>query len=377
MSTLVLFPWLTIDEPIDIGEFALIPYERGVAPEEGTELQEILDALTEPYSANGDEPIRRASFLSVGGHDLLDDLSEDESNAVFAFSELLAAAGLSKREFFQGAFGYCNRDVFRVVIQSFNDPRGGTTQRIRRRDGITTNYTSRDAFRVRKPDYISAPFGPAIDLPLLRAFAVAQSDMSDAEWEAVFEAIISFNSANTDSPFVSVQAEVVAMNGAFERLFDLRAGRENELADAFSTILQPAENTAPGDCERFASPDFLSRFRRSATIRDMWIRDFFRTRGSLAHGRLETTHPSLWNIHDHLLLASFVFPLVLKLHLSSKGYYELTWLDEVHVDAFERLACEEHCIEREDEAEWPWRKIIGDIVADRCFGDYFRDAGEA
>lgn len=349
---------------MSFGSFDLIPYRRGEESGGGDNgLQGVLDSVLMPYVERGGSMIDACTLLRVRDKHILEDLTQDESNAIFSFSELLALSGLSKREYFgMTVFLYCNRDLFRITIQSFKDPGGGATRQTRRRDGFTTNYVTRDAFRIYRPDYLSSPFRVDIDSFLLNSLIKAQQDLASEKWEAVFESITNFNAANTDSPYVSVQAELVALNGAFERLFDLRSGRENDLAQAFTASLSPEVDLAPAECARLSAPSVSSRLRGCSTIREMWIRDFFRLRGNLAHGQIEAGYPSVWNIHDHLLLGSFVFPLVLKRKLRDEGIYEMEWKDFAFESAFERLACEDHCIERDEDAEWPWNKVISDVV---------------
>jgi hypothetical protein len=77
---------------------------------------------------------------------------------------------------------------------------------------------------------------------------------------------------------------------------------------------------------------------KSGTVRQIWVRDLYRLRGDLAHGKVSPRFPSIWKTDEHLLLAAFVFPLLVKSLLSAAGAYTLTEGDEVSIDAFERLA---------------------------------------
>lgn len=363
MSTLAFFPWLRVPGPVQCEDFELVPYERGIAPGgPGTDLQRTLDAVLEVYIARGGAPVEEATLLAVGGKALGDDLTQEESDSIFPFTELLATAGLAGREFFLALGSYCSRDLFRVVVQRFDDPEHGATRVSRRRDGTNQTYTTRDALRVYRPEHASSPIVLRIDEPLLASLQRAQSEMAGGAWQAVFDAVMSFNAANTDDPNTSLQAELVSLSGALERLFDLRRGNEAELARSFAGALQPNADLAPASCERLASDT------RSATVREMWVRDMFRLRGSLAHGQLTPRYQSVWNLRDHLLLASFVFPLVLKRKLESVELYEMGWRDLGHIDAFERLACAEHCVDHGEAETYPWSRIVSDVMIRYAFG---------
>src|SRR5437879_1381767 len=97
---------------------------------------------------------------------------------------------------------------------------------------------------------------------------------------------MNYGIANRDSPDLTLQTEAVLMTGAFERLFDLRRGKEDDLAQGVTAALQPAEEIPAETCPRFSDPEAQSFLRTHHPVRNAWIRDFFRLRGNLAHGRL-------------------------------------------------------------------------------------------
>jgi hypothetical protein len=373
MSMLVFFPWLATRGQGEITNLRLMEYKRGELPAgSGTAIQQEIDRVLEPYIAHGMRPIERATIIVVGGSDLTRDLEDDEINAVFAFSELLAFAGLATRQFFN-QFEYCNRDLFQVVVQRYSEAKGGAALTSRRRDGSVTHYVTRGALAVRKPEYIQAPVSAKVDIPLLNALVQAQGELDQEIWNAYFEAIVNYGVANRDSPDLTLQIEAVLMIGAFERLFDLRGGKENDLAHRFVAVLRPTEEVATETCTRFSTPDAQSFLKKHLSIRNAWIRDFFRLRGNLAHGLIAPGYPSQWSLQEHLLLGSYIFPLLAKCKLSRNGLYTLTDRDQDDIDVFERLACVElfpHASDDPTDAEaesrgFPWNEVRGHFLFDR------------
>jgi len=193
--------------------------------------------------------------------------------------------------------------------------------------------------------------------------------MSQEKWKAIFEAITSFNAANTDDPYTMPQAELVALNGAFERLFGLDGGNEKDLVKAFNECLKPDGDLTNDGCPKFLALANRERFGNSSTIREWWIKDLFRLRGKLAHGKIDAPYPSVWDISDHLLLASFIFPLALKRRLEAHGYYEMQNDDFVFEAAFERLACEDLSRGKTDGDQWPWDRVISEVRMKRTVGE--------
>jgi hypothetical protein len=373
MSMLVSFPWLEMRGQGEIANLRFMEYKRGELPAgSGTAIQQEIDSILKPYIAHGTRPIERATIIAISGSDLTLDLEDDEINAVFAFSELLAFAGLAKRQFFSQC-EYCNRDLFQVVVQRYSEAQGGAAFTSRRRDGSVTRYVTRRALAIQRPGDIQAPVSARVDIPLLNALVQAQRELDQEIWNVYFEAIVNYGVANRDSPDLTLQIEAVLMIGAFERLFDLRGGKENALAHSFAAALQPTEEVAIETCTRFSTPDAQSFLRKHHSVRNAWIRDFFRLRGNLAHGLIAPGYPSKWTLQEHLLLGSYIFPLLVKCKLSRDGLYTLTDRDQDDIDVFERLACAELFPQVSDdptdvEAEsrgFPWNEVRGRFLFDR------------
>ncbi len=347
MGMLAFFPWLAIEEPKQFAEFQLIPFHRGESPGPDTQTQAILDRILGSYYSR-EKQVEQAVLVRVQDHELTADLSEQERSKLFLFSELLACAGLSGRRYFWGD-GYKNRHNYLLVIQSFTERQPAVSMTTRRRDGSTTSIDSLEASRIERPPHVHLSGKNPCDETLLNALLLCRGS---ERWEAIFEAVLNFNHANTDDSFTP-ELETVLMVAAFGRLFDV--WKESELADRFSSSLAPSEDVLPS-----ASGD-ASRFGNATSVRQAWMRDLFRLRGNHAHGRVRSPYEPHWTLRNHLLLASFAFPLSLKKELEKEGRYELAEEDLAGIDAFERLACEDHFAPGDEEEEPPWNRILRDV----------------
>ena len=78
-------------------------------------------------------------------------------------------------------------------------------------------------------------------------------------------------------------------------------------------------------------------------------------------------------MQEHLLLGSYIFPLLVKCKLSRAGLYTLTDRDQDDIDVFERLACVElfpqvsdDPTNAEDESrEFSWNEVRSGFLFDR------------
>ena len=373
MGNLVFLPWTKNDKPIAIGDFILTPFERGEKPFGiNTTNQKLVDDILEPYRPHANKPIPKALILSFKDSDLLKGLNEDDFTKIYNFSELFTFSNLSSRRYFDNILDeYCNRDAFQIIIQGFGNETEykGTTITRRRRDGTSTTYYTKDALFINKPGHIVSQRVLKTDFIFLAFLLKTQEILPEKEWSAIFESIISFNLANKDSEDISENIELILINNSFERLLDTN-GKEDKLAQKLSSILKPEVDLPKDYCEKLKDIG-ENRFKKSFYIRDIWIRDLFRIRNNIAHGKLTSQYQPVFSLKNHLLLASLIFPIILKLVISSRGLYNLSDNDKMIINVFEKLVCVEHFkIENKDEddmPEFPWHKIFAKALLNKMF----------
>jgi hypothetical protein len=97
------------------------------------------------------------------------------------------------------------------------------------------------------------------------------------------------------------------------------------------------------DDEPFGPKESADLVRRTLeakkSIREAWLADAYRLRGKYGHGDVTAFgYRVTWQVHEHLLLAAFVFPLVVKAVLVQEGFYEFTKDDDMANAIFETLA---------------------------------------
>jgi hypothetical protein len=358
MSALAFFPWLRLRDNFTADGIHFLGYERGRLPFGEAEAQKAADAVLARYKSPPDGPVKQAVIVA---HDLQNptrELSADEIAGLFELRELITLAALSERPYFQGgAFQYCNSHCFSLIVQRYEKVQSGVSITSRRRDGQAHNFWSANTYQMWRPDHVPSPFvGLILDQGLLDALLRAQAN---SIFDRVAEAAAGFNLANTDSPDVSHRVELNLTNGAFERLFDCRSGREDDLAIRFVSCLQPKAELLAAAFSRTTIA--AARALRPVSVREMWIRDLFRSRGDFAHGRVRPGRTAIWPLHEHLLLAAFIFPIAVKSMLAQEGLYVLTHDDLDCIEIFEQLCVTElFNVPSADIApqEWPWNRVM-------------------
>jgi hypothetical protein len=369
MSMLAFFPWLELQQEVRTSAFTLVPYVRGessqsISPAE----QQVLDLVLEPYRHSLSTPIQRSAILRWGNAGLTDDIPDAEIHEAFECAELVAFTSLAAREFFNSIGWYANRDQLRLTIQEFGDPAGPVRVTINRRDGPRSIHLVRDAALVTRPQHAFSSGRATFDIPLLESLLARRHD---ANWKRFREAIIWFNAASTESPDEMDETEFILLVSAFERILDLTGGDDDALANAFTNLLVPSD-VLPRSALPRTDPITGRAFSRATSLREVWIRDLYRMRGQFAHGHIEHGIQAYWRVEEHLLFASFVFPLVLRLVLRDQDSYALAERDLIQIDAFEQLISLDHFADLTEEEiaqgkrGLEWRTVLNAVMWKRA-----------
>ncbi|MFY0575859.1 hypothetical protein ACN28S_17180 [Cystobacter fuscus] len=289
-------------------------------------MRSILSSYRDPH----DQPIASATLMRLANQRWSTDLTDGEVERVFGLTEALAFSGLAEREFFTH-FGYNNRDSFAGIVQRFL-PGGtaGASLRSRRRDGETHSYWPADVLRVRREPHIVELRNHDITELTAQIFNTMEAD------EDFDLAIRAFNDANTDRAAMSQTHELISTVSAFQKLLGIRGGDVAKTTRSFADALArvPIAEVIP------KKPRSAELAARRGGLREAWIHDMATMRGSVAHGNRQDTYPSVWSAQEHLLLAAFIFPRLVKLQLSARGY-NLSQKDRLELGLFDHyLACE-------------------------------------
>lgn len=331
------FPWLKLKADIRTERLRLDTFSRdggegAFSPAERT----IIGQVTRPYWAGRDTPVSSVVILRRPGRDLFQNLEDEEVETEFEISELVTISGLAERRYFRNR-AYWNRDNFKFVVQAFREENHrGVALQERRRDGGSLSWISYDHLVVTRPFHVP-DVEAKINIELLRALLERRQR---AAWRPVRDAVFLFNAGNRDTTDVRQETELVMLLSAFERLSGLTAADERQLVEFFRQTLQPRRELTPTDNSRLMQLDDGAHeelLEHAETVREVWLHDLYRLRNNLAHGQMEPGYPSIWSIREHLLLGSYVFPLVLKAYLAEDDAYSLTAEDHERIEAFEDL----------------------------------------
>ena len=102
MAVLMYMPWCRIDHDYNVGEIAILPFDR-TAPINGVDgaaWSRLCAILGTHRDINGN-PVDRAALIRFAGMGLTDDLSDEQINVAGDLVTLACFAGLATREYFK------------------------------------------------------------------------------------------------------------------------------------------------------------------------------------------------------------------------------------------------------------------------------------
>jgi len=257
-------------------------------------------------------------------------MAPEVQTEIFRTKEFIAFSALSKRVLFQGHFDYTNSDAYSVLVQRF---RPGKTHQFsfttRRRDGGTSQTWSNNSFAFQRPHHVDPNWKVDCDQSLLSALL----KLPDKD-KNIYEAILEFNSANTDSSEVPVHVEVVMCKSAFEWLLHIDSNRESFIKALKKILPQDEEQTLNGPL----ADKWRNRWKLKNGVPRLinaWAAEFCVIRGAAAHGS-ERPKNFVWGELQHLAFASILFPLLTKKTLEDKHLYKMSDVDHEHLRLIER-----------------------------------------
>jgi len=350
---------MKINNEIDFGEFKLIPSNNEFLLR-NEKAKNVISLILQRYFDKTNQPIKEFTILLLKNKGIVHDYNEDERNLLFSFAEIIAFSGLAARSYFNCISGYSSRDNFIFIIQGFGDGTKGVTVVSRRRDGNQKSYYSGDKFSEKAPYYINIGQNLPLDVNLAKALLSARQSLEASRWPYYSDAIFSFNLANTDDDNkMSIQQEIVLLIGAIQRLLEYGGSNKGELSNIFVKYFDSIPKFNLQESKR------LSCKIKYKSIFEAWINDLYAVRGDFAHGRQKSSKVQIWKPHEHLLLGSYLFPLLVKIKLTNKKFYTLTKSDEFDINVFEPLADADLFAQPKDQLDWEWGRIRDDYSTEQ------------
>ena len=322
-QTVCALPWLPLDEPVAMGPLLFDHWSevRERAPDDARETaDQLLANFFDVYGYPIDPVICFFSDRSPTAR-----LHDVERDFVRTQTFLLALAGLAENVYLHHAFEPMTAAHVRRLFLNFEVGRPAIYPVRRRREGWAQGRWRSGGLRMMKPFAAAARPTAAGEHPLMtlyrQQFVDSLSECVGADdhlSRAITQSVVPFLRANDMDEYGSVEQDIVWLVAAIEQLIGLGL-QVKVTARGFDLGVKVAD----------LFPERWTRQRRTDCRR--WMNDLNRKRNEL-HGQAVQTEA--WQPWAHALLASELYPLVVKALLAHKDRYILDSLDLAQIEAF-------------------------------------------
>ena len=333
------FPWLSLKQPIELPPLRFVPFRdnSGVVPAELKDLTESLDTILTGYVDMRGEAIGNSVVVTHAERHPTWDVHDDDHDLVNRYAKILILSAIAKNDYNTNLGCYTNATTFQFVRQRFTTPVDFIAFGSRRRDGSTMDggYGHGDV-KFSIPQQSRSLGEVCIDSDLALAI-VRAIDRSSPTARRLLPALSFFSFANTDSDVMDFTAELILMGACFEQLLGTYGARE--LSQSVGNLLGPyASVTVDQVIADRPGIHFDPRYeaaQRSWPVHRMWAQELYHLRNAHIHGDKGRTWG--WHELEHLVMAAFTFPLLVKLLLTDEGFYQTTDDDRGSLQAIDHL----------------------------------------
>jgi hypothetical protein len=331
-----------------------LPYQTDKAK------QDACDKVLSIFCTSKDKANTTATILQMNGKDIISDLSEDERAELLFLSKIVTFSSLSVRQYFRFMNTYWNSSNLSMYIQSFNESAGQFFAiETKRRDGSILSGYDASENKTYRPYHVHNTTVD-IDISLMNALTKARQSTQEEKWLCYEEGIDSFNRANTDNADIMSHDEIIMIASAFQRICD-SSYKEDDLVAKLLPLFIPDTANRIADLSKYSLKTRSGTIFLCNSLFEYWIRDLYRLRNGCAHGKQKDSYQSIWDIKEHLLFASYIYPLIVKTRLSNEGFYVLTDRDLIDINVFEALLDYDDIMtpieEKNENIKYPWNEI--------------------
>lgn len=376
--TLILLPWLRLRSPTTVLGVQFVPYAQAAVPAQFQPFSTDIARILSSYRDIEGNPVAECVFGSIQGVEPCKDLTRAEATVVNEAVQLLTFCGLATNEYFSQIGHYTNSSAFQVLFQRFEPRSEGIALTIRRRDGETlSGGYEHGQIKFSVPVQCSHLQPAHIDAALLATLDDCFK-APDALSRRLLQAISLYNQCHSDSDAVLPEREIVLLASAFEQLFASCNGAE-DLACKVSTLLDSYGAIAVGSSARAGAIQLSKKKEKQEQawfLHRKWTQELYHLRNDFTHGNDPARRSWGWSILEHLVMGSFVFPLLVKVLLAQGSKYSLLDTDIYHLQVIDHLL---------NQTDWParsgnhtkWSETIQEHRSEQSLGKAIRQAWDS
>ncbi len=256
--------------------------------------------------------------------------------------QILALACLAEQKFFQSR-AHLNGAMFVSPVQRMTPGEDGICIVRQRRDGQTLDggWSFSDV-TFQAPLMIPHDIYPAPSEEFLAALVAARA-VGAPVFERIDAALPFFILGVSEVPDLISHPSAMLLALAYSRLIDPDDKGAHSLATNFGLLWSQYTRTTLQQAGLQPDAGALQKYapeQRRNPVHMKWAKELYETRSSFVHHGPGNGESRNWTPWQHVIAASFAFPLTVKLLLAEAGFYRLSDDDKCWCGALDRLLVE-------------------------------------
>lgn len=325
-------PFLRIEKPIKFGTVQFFPYPEQTDLIDSSELIPYIEKIKNSYRYAKDKSLESftlAKYLPKPWNQL----DDDEQKIIWNTNIFLCFCCLATNEYSPDK-PYRNSTNFQLITQHLSLDSDFFAMQTRRRWGtnLAGGYKWGEYIQAI-PSHIGAIGETKFDESLINIF----NDILKGKFRQFPELNISlewFYWANTDSPFTTLDLEVVLMASAFEGLYRVPHSEVNKRIFLMNAIQHRFNNYKRITTKRPYTQGTSEKIRG---WKEFWMDEFYWYRNCIVHGTKPDWNEKTWNPLEHLLIAYKIFIDSVRVEFENKRLLKLDIEVKTEIDATDEI----------------------------------------
>lgn len=374
---IAFLPWITLPIAVNVGAFRFVPVKLAeIEAVVGGMMAEAVAATIRTHVDQAGKPIESCTVIIRPRGALVWDMPDDRWPFAAGAAKLLALGATSEQRFLGSHIfhGHMNSTMFRPVnhVALAGSPyfsmlysRRGGSLRVGGRKVTDTVF--------QQPYQIEGTRCDGVNTRLIQAVIKAEKKAPDL-FAAIETALDMFLLGHSEAPELDDHTCIMLSAMAFERLLEPKKSGSVGLAESLADLFQrfphrlisasswiKCDNNTKWQAEQLTWP-----------LRRKWMKELYEARSSQAHRGPKPEFSSNFEPEKHMVIAAFVFPLVIKLKLVDAGLYKLSSDEIASCGVLDALIDSDWGTGFDNPPQWP--RILDEAQAARSLREAIRNA---
>lgn len=355
---IAFLPWLTLPTTVNVGPFRFQPVNlTEIGTVVGDVMAEAVAATIRTHVDQSGEAIDSCTLILRPRSAVPWDMPDTSWPFAAGACKLLALGALAEQRFlcsplFHGQ-GHMNSTMFRPMnhvaiadspyFSTLHNRRGGSL-RVGGRKVTDTVF--------QQPYQIEGTRCDVVNTRLIQAVIKAEKKAPEL-FSAIETALDMFLLGHSEAPDLDDHTCVMLSAMAIERLLDPKKssaqGVAEALAELFSEFLhRPLASSTWMQCDAKYQGE-----QAAWPLHRKWMKELYEARSATAHRGPKSEFSVNFRTEKHLVIAAFVFPLIVKLKLADAGLYTLSSDENASCEVLDELIDSDWGTGVENPPQWP------------------------